>query len=93
MIKNIGLCFAAMLMLGACDDIESRVECVQICDKYSECYDSDYDVDGCAEECTDEYEADESYLEKIDACDTCLEDKSCTESTFRCSDECIGIVP
>lgn len=85
--------FSLVLMLGACDTVESRVECVQICDRYAECHDSDYDVDRCAEECTDEYDADDSYLEKIDACDSCIEEKSCTESTFKCADECIGIVP
>lgn len=83
----------AVLWLGACDDIEARVECVQICDRYAECFDSDYNVDRCSEECTDEYEKDESYLKKIDDCESCIDDKSCSESTFKCADECIGIVP
>lgn len=84
---------AVVMTLVACNDIESRVECVAICDKYSECYDSDYDVDGCAEECTDKYDADEDFIEDIDACDNCVDDKSCAESTFACAADCAGIVP
>jgi hypothetical protein len=90
---KISTTVAFLAVLGACNDIESRVECVAICDKYADCYDSDYDVDGCAEECTDEYDADEDFIKKIDACDNCVDDKSCTESTFACAADCVGIVP
>lgn len=89
--------FAVLLALvpacGAADEVESQVECEAICDRYAECYDSDYDVGECAAECKDEFDEDADYLEKIDDCDACIDDKSCSESTFACADECLGIVP
>ncbi len=85
--------FLMALGCGVAEEVESQVDCQDICDRYAECYDSDYDVDECRSECEGEVDEDSEFLEKIDACDTCLEDKSCTEGTFSCADECIGIVP
>lgn len=77
----------------AADEIESQIECPQICKKYSECFDKDYDVDECSSDCKREFDKDPDYINKIDACHSCIEDKSCSESTFSCADECVGIVP
>ena len=78
---------------GAADEVESHIECDAICEKYADCYDSDYDIEECASDCRAEFDEDADYLDKIDACDSCIEDKSCSESTFECTDECVGIVP
>lgn len=78
---------------SAAEQIESHVECGQICDRYSECYDSDYNTEECTNECNASYDEDPKYFEKIDSCEACIDDKSCSEGTFSCADKCIGIVP
>lgn len=77
----------------AADEIESQIDCPSICKKYSDCYDKDYDVEECSSDCKAEFDKDPEYINKIDACDSCIENKSCSESTFQCADECLGIVP
>lgn len=91
-----GLFIAIASTLGcseAADEIESQIDCPSICKKYSDCYDKDYDVEECSSDCKAKFDEDPEYINKIDACDSCIENKSCTESTFECADECIGIVP
>lgn len=88
-----GLFIAVVGCSDVAEEIESQIDCPSICQKYADCYDDDYDVDECAEECEAEFDEDPDYIDKIDACDDCIDDKSCSESTFKCADECIGIVP
>lgn len=92
---RFGILIACLTLLGCgvAEEVESQLDCQDICDRYAECYDSDYDVDECRSDCEQEVDEDSEYLEKIDACDACLEDKSCAEGTFSCTDECLGIVP
>jgi len=82
----------AALCAGACtDDIDRTTDCADICNRYKDCASSDYDVKACTDRCDDM--TSENKTERIDACETCLDDKSCTGSVFNCATECIGIVP
>jgi hypothetical protein len=88
--------FAVLSMFAvACDEspattVERSWNCDDICDEYKKCYDNDYNVDDCHNECTAMKDADET--DRIDDCAACIEDKSCT-GNFACADECLGIVP
>lgn len=93
LVGPIVVLLALATSCAAADEVESRVDCDTICDKYADCYDSDYDTEACASDCEAEYDADPDYIEKIDDCEACIDDKSCSESTFSCVDECVGIVP
>ena len=86
-----------LLSLGACaddavEDIDESTDCEAICDTYADCFDSDYDTDSCYDRCTDR--ADEmSNRDQEDACESCIDDLSCGEAVFSCTDDCVGIVP
>jgi len=84
---------AAALAATACTDkIEQAFDCHQICGRYDECVDESYDVDACVDRCEGHADDDEAYARKANACEACLDDRSCAQS-FPCVDECIGIVP
>ena len=83
---------AAVLALGGCGKVDQAFDCNQICNRYSDCFDENYDVSQCKTDCRDNAAADDTYADKASACETCLDDKSCTGS-FACVDECVGIVP
>ena len=91
--------FASLaLMIGAfavaapgCDSAEDAYDCHQICNRYEDCFDDGYDVDACESKCEDRADTD-GYTEQASDCESCLDDKSCTES-FACAAECAGIVP
>jgi hypothetical protein len=82
------------MMLGAgCGKVENAIDCHSVCDRYKSCYDSSYDVDGCAQKCRDNSSNDSSFQQKADECDACIGDKSCASATFNCATQCAGIVP
>lgn len=87
--------FAVLLtsLLLSCSAVEDAVNCRQVCDRYQECFDSDYDVSECVDTCTDEADEDDDYSRRVDVCESCIDGLSCGEATFDCATECVGIVP
>jgi hypothetical protein len=75
----------------ACTEAENAYNCDQICDRYKDCFDANYDADACQSSCEDKAD-DAGFAEKASDCESCIDDKSCTGS-FACADECVGIVP
>jgi hypothetical protein len=89
----IGVVFALAVGCSAKDEIEQEIDCHSICQRYSDCFSADYDVSACQDSCEDNVDQDPSYMDKVDACENCIDDRSCTNATFVCADECVGIVP
>jgi hypothetical protein len=97
-LKSFGLAAFIGLAVAACGDddpfqsIDRSTDCAAICDKYQECIGGDdYDTDKCSDDCSDMKT--DSQSNKIDACQDCIENRSCTNSVFNCTAECAGIVP
>jgi len=84
--------FAAVASMPACDSVEHAYDCNQICNRYEECFDSEYDTGACASKCRDNAE-DTNFGNHAESCQACIDDKSCVGATFSCADECSGIVP
>ena len=72
------------------DEISNSIDCHQVCQRYADCFKSDYDVDGCTDRCESDANADEDRESRLGMCDACIDDKSCSEATFSCADECVG---
>lgn len=99
-MKNV--CFAFVLLsfvgLAGCDEsivekIDEETDCRAICGRYEECFDEDYDVEGCVDRCNDMTDADGGDPHAADECEACIDERSCTESVFPCAAECASIVP
>lgn len=96
-INAFTLAVLTALTAAACgkDDpitaFDRSTDCADICDKYKDCINSDYDVKACADDCTDMVSEEDT--DKIDLCQECLDGNSCTGSVFNCTSECVGIVP
>ncbi len=89
----LALAPVAFLGCSTVDDIGNSIDCHQVCKRYADCFKSDYDVDGCTDKCENSVDNDTERERKLKACDSCIDDRSCTDATFNCADECIGIVP
>jgi hypothetical protein len=63
--------------------LDRSSDCAEICDKDKDCLSSDYNTAACRDKCTD----------KIERCEACIKDNSCSGSVFKCSSDCVGIVP
>jgi len=79
--------------IGSCGAVDRIADCHQICDRYQSCFDDDYDRGACRSRCSDMAEEDREFERKVDSCETCIDDRSCTAATFACATECAGIVP
>ena len=78
--------------LASCDATENAIDCSDICDKYAECWDKDYDEEKCRSNCRSKANDDPDFESKVGQCAACVENKACVE-TFACGVPCSGIVP
>ena len=82
-----GALLAPLLMSTSCTQAQERIDCQKVCDRYQECFDSDYDVAACVDRCDDTDDVNDAA-----ECESCIDGLSCTES-FACTTECAGLVP
>jgi hypothetical protein len=81
-----------LLSCSAVDKVENKITCSQVCSRYKECFDSDYDVNDCSSSCEQETNADEDKDRRLESCDSCIDDRSCSEAVFHCADDCVGVI-
>jgi hypothetical protein len=94
--KIAGLSLGLMLFgagVGCVNQIDRVTDCQDICSRYSDSFDSTYDVSACRSRCTEDAENSDDFDQRVDQCENCLDDRSCTSSAFSCSAECVTIVP
>lgn len=90
----LGLAFSGLVGCSeAVDDINNSIDCNTVCQRYADCFDGDYDVDGCSDKCENRAGSDDDRQRQLRTCDACIDDRSCTAATFACADDCVGIVP
>ena len=90
----LGLFFSGVVGCSdTVDEITNSVDCHTVCKRYADCFNSDYDVDGCSDKCESRAGSDDDKQRALRACDACIDDRSCTSATFNCADDCVGIVP
>jgi hypothetical protein len=86
----------ALLSVVGCEDaadtVKNTITCADVCDRYKDCFNPDYDVQGCTDRCEDEATADEQKEERLEACDDCIENRSCAGAVFNCTAECAGVI-
>lgn len=78
---------------AGCDSADRIYDCAAICSAYEDCVDDDYDVTACTSRCEDMADSSESFADKADDCQECIDDRSCASAVFGCATECVGIVP
>lgn len=99
---KLGFGFALTLSLAltglvACgdtvDEITNSIDCDTVCQRYADCFNGDYDVEGCTDRCENRAGTDDDRQRQLRQCDACIDDRSCTSATFACAGDCVGIVP
>ncbi len=84
--------FVALFSFASCDKIDVLTDCQNICDKYQDCFDSDFDVSDCRDRC-EENSDDEDFADDVSTCEDCIDDRDCVEGAFDCGSLCGGVVP
>ncbi|MCG5053285.1 MAG: hypothetical protein KA712_10040 [Myxococcales bacterium] len=98
MKKALGMMFVGLVGLGgwalaSCGETEELINCQRVCARYESCFDDDYDVGACRSRCETQSDEEAGFEEKVNACESCIDDESCTSATFSCATTCAGIVP
>jgi hypothetical protein len=91
------LCGLSLVAVVACgddaDEITNTITCGDVCQRYADCFDDDYDVEACTDRCEDDATPDEEKEAELEECDACIEDQSCTGALVECTAECAQFVP
>jgi hypothetical protein len=86
-ILSVSAISAVIAVAAACSSVDNAIDCHTICQRYSDCFNSSYDVSACESRCKNNSSADKDFQNKVNTCDACIDDKSCSSAT------CNGIVP
>lgn len=95
-VIGLGLALGFAASVGcteAVDEVTNHIDCSSVCQRYADCFNAEYDVDGCADRCENSADESEDREARLESCDSCIDDRSCTSATFSCADDCAGIVP
>jgi hypothetical protein len=87
------VCVASVGCGDDADELINTITCGDVCERYADCFDDDYDVDACTERCENETTPDEEKEAELEECDACIDDESCTSAAFECTTECAQFVP
>ncbi len=88
----VGSLLMAVGCSEAVDEVTNTVNCSSVCKRYADCFEADYDVEGCTDRCEDMADASESREQQLESCNACIDDRSCASATFNCSTECAGVI-
>jgi hypothetical protein len=95
-MKRLCMIPVALMLAFGCsvkDDIEAEIDCHSICQRYSDCFDGDYDVSGCTDSCQNKIDSGDLQQSDVDDCDNCIDERSCASAGFSCATECLSVVP
>jgi hypothetical protein len=90
-IDRVATACLLLASLGACSELDRATDCRDICSRYKDCIQRDYDTEECEKRCNG-MESDRATRE-ISRCEDCLDDRACTKAVFNCGEECSPIVP
>jgi hypothetical protein len=74
-------------------NIDTNIECRDICNRYATCYDPQYTVKACTDDCQAKAKTDGDFRRSADACNECMTGNACVETTAACGSECRPVVP
>lgn len=92
-LSSLIFAFVGAACSDATDPIVNRITCGDVCGRYKDCFDEDYDVESCTDRCENDATADEEKEEQLESCSACIDDESCTAAVFECTTECAAFVP
>ncbi|MDQ3034105.1 MAG: hypothetical protein M3Y87_16970 [Myxococcota bacterium] len=98
-MRNLAMALfvATSLFAMGCENpveaIGESVDCMDVCERYRSCYDTNYDTGACRGRCEALVDADGGRPRAANDCDTCMDDRSCASAVFACGTECAGILP
>jgi hypothetical protein len=91
-LKSILVAVIALSAVAGCG-VDAALDCHAICDRYSSCYDADYDTMACESRCRTSANDDSDFKRQADTCDACITDRACASATFSCASDCSAVVP
>ncbi len=75
-----------------CSDAKNVITCADVCNRYKDCFNKDYDVSSCTNSCQADAGKSSNAQQRLDDCDACIGEKSCVSAAFNCATECAGVI-
>src|SRR5690349_17843872 len=73
--------------------IDTRLDCRAVCNRYKTCYDNTYQTNACEQRCDDQAKADGDFKRKADACNECMSQNACMQTSTACVNDCSPVIP
>lgn len=97
MTHRLSLCGCLLvlgcLFTGCGDEIGNVIDCAHVCNRYKDCFNSNYDVSSCTNQCQSDAGASSDKEARLEKCNSCIGDRSCVSATFNCATDCAGVIP
>ena len=84
--------FVGLSTSNGCGKADEIFDCQSVCSRYHDCFDKNYDVGHCRDQCRTRSENDPSVRAAADKCEACMDDKSCLSAAFNCTVDCGTII-
>jgi hypothetical protein len=89
----VGIALALGLMsCSTADKIENKITCSDVCNRYRDCFNANYDTAACSDKCEAEANTNQDKDRRLELCNTCIDDQSCTSAVYDCATDCAGII-
>ncbi len=94
MVRIILPAALALVLASAigCSDAENVITCHDVCSRYKDCFNEDYDVESCTNSCQADANGSDDKQARLNSCNACIDDKSCASAAFNCGTQCAGII-
>src|SRR5688500_17158477 len=91
---SLALCLLASgCLLGpAIDELDNAADCNTICNEHRSCGDGSEPLVACVERCEDRSDDSDEFMERVDACESCLGDNDC-DIAGKCERSCALVMP
>ena len=86
-----GVLGTTSLAITACDSDEADelLQCIDICNAYIDCTNSDIDRDDCVDACEDQGS---NTSPAFEGCEDCVDSNACESNVWQCNTECAEVI-
>jgi len=77
---------------SAADQVENKITCADVCKRYKDCFNANYDTGACSKQCESQANSSADKDHRLTQCNACIDDKACAAAVFTCATDCAGVI-
>ena len=90
--SRVAAVFVGGVVTVGCGATIPTAECASVCNRYGDCFDGSFNVQGCIAQCRTSAAADKGFVTTLQRCDVCISEEACVQAAFPCAAVCTGVI-